>query len=467
MGSDKYVVEGSFEAQVVHYIATSKTFPLRFIEWLSPDTFSSPYAQLFVELIVKYYQKKNRVPAGLGESMNLVSQWHNRGKITKKVKAATIDYLHDCSWAGAIADERETSAQFADLMRSWLHYRAAHKSFELAAERKPLTEVADLILAADGLLIDNVDTAIHANVTDIRTWVNLIKTSGVLYRMPTGVTAWDSFLDGGLPRGTLGIVIAPTGGGKSITLSQMCASALMRGQDAAYISLEIDQAQIAARILAPIAGLPIDLMIKRAEGASAYLESTFRRTHSALGNLYLEHFPEGITAHECLSALDKRFEADAKKGIPRPKNFYFDYLDRFGGGKTRGTDSYSMGRDVTQTIRNYIAHWEAWGWSACQSKRFVTKASYRDSGVDDVADSMHKVRISDIVINILFNKDGVNGDEIASRISKHRNGKSGQKTPFQPVDFKYGIVFDSPDFITVPYEELAYDLHFSDLIDVA
>lgn len=464
MGADRQKIDGAFEASVVYFLANSRAFPIRCIHKLTPEIFDSPYAALFVDLLVKFWTKKNRVPGGLIESTNLVTQWYNRGKITKKVYVGTIDYLHETPWYGYRADEREVSQQFVEHLRDFLYWQITHKTLELQSDRKPISEIAQLIIEADALLLEKEDNATHAAGDDIATWVKLIKTSGVLERMPTGITAWDKFLDGGLPRGRLGIVIGPTGGGKSMTLSQMCASCVLRGQNAAYISLEVDKAEITTRVMAPIAGIPIDFVVKNPDGAAVYLEQTFRRVHSAPGNLFVEDFPEGITVSECLTSLDKRFLADAKKGMPRPDHFYFDYLDRFGGGTTRGTDGYTTGRDVTQTIRNYLKANQVWGWSACQSKRFLSKSDYREAGVDSAADSQHKVRISDIVINILFNKDGVNGDEIASKISKHRSGKSGQKTPYQPADFRYGIAFDSPDFVPIDLESLAYDPYFADLV---
>lgn len=821
IGADTYAIEGAFECAVVYYLSTSRAVPYRFLPHISKEMFTNPHAQRIVEQLIKYYKRTSRVPGSIAATGNLITQLYNRGKITKRVKMQTIDYLESLVWA-VVEDEKETAAQFADVVHAKLHYEATKKAIGLQFDRKPISEVADLIRKADTILLETGEAGTHASVTDVATWVAVIKESGVLHRTPTGIFDWDVALDGGYPRGTLLIIIGPTGAGKchrkgtevvladgtlrkvedvkigdklagpsgprtvlqlghghgemfevrpikgdswyvnedhvlslvcthtpvhsrtgrassvhtagnvidvsvrdwmkwsktqkhlyklfqapptefagsapddqlpvppyilgvllgdgsvygtprvttpdneiirdldeyatwsglrvtksgpdrsaptyylsttsgptagsnilinklrdlgvweeragdkhvpdiylrgsvkcrreilaglidtdghltnncydwiskskqlatdfcfiarslgiraqltetrkgcqtgtvgtyyrvslsgsalcdlnlrvtrkriearsqkkdalrtgfdviptgkcepyygflldgdgrymisdftvthnSVTLSQMCASAVLRGLDAAYISLEIDKSLVAARVMAPIAGLPIDFVIKRTDAIQPYLLKTFKRCQSTPGELYIEHFPEGILASECLVALDRTFEEAVKKGKRRPTHFYFDYLDRFGGGATRGKKGYERGGDITQTLHNYINHWNAWGASACQSKRFASKAAYKESGVDDVADSMEKVRIATIVINLLFIKDGPYGDEIASKISKHRVGRAGYTTAFQPADYSYGTAFNSYDFKLIPKSALYFDPSFTDLV---
>lgn len=460
MSVDKYKVEGAFEATVLYYLCESKGFATHFMPHIVESLFTSPHAELVVDLIIKHFKKHGRAIGGIGAASNLIAQLYNKGKITISDKRGAIEYL-DMLPLYLACDEDDCFTQFAELLKEWKHYLATKMAIELQMNRKPITEVVKLIAEADSIMVKKESVATVASADDFSTWKELIKRSGMLDRMPTGVDIWDTYLDGGLPRKTLGIIIAPSGGGKSLCLSQMCASALLRGEDSIYVSLEVDDAQVASRVFAPIAGIPITFLVKKTDAAEPYMMKTFKRTGIKPGRLYVEEFPQGILVSECLTRLDKKFEEEKF----RPSCFFFDYLDRFGGGNVRGQKSYESGADITQSIRNYISHHNAWGWSACQSKRFASKSAYKEAGLDDVADSMHKVRISDVVINLLINKDGPNGDEIASRISKHRSGKSGQQSAYIPVDYSYGVVFPSKDFKLMPLWSLGTDSNFSELVN--
>lgn len=468
--ADRYTIEGDFESGVVHYLASSKGFFLRFAKHLcgnsgkdGVDLFSSVYAQTIVELLLTEYTRNDTVPGSIAIVGNMLSQQRNKGKMKESTRTACQAYLDFTILS--TADEDDTAAQFAVIVKDWLHWKATHLAIDLTAERKDITSLIEVLEDANSVLVPKVTGYTSARADDIATWVKLIKKSGDLDKLPTGITAWDGFLDGGLSKGTLGIIIAPTGSGKSMCMSQMAASALLRGIDTVYVSLEIDDAQVAARTYAAMAGLPIDLVVKGTDYIEPYLIRAFKRTNTTPGRFHLEEFPEGISVNEMFVSLDKAL----RKEDHQPQLYLIDYLDRFGGGrKSDGKLSgYEHGREVTQAIRNYMHKNKKHGWSACQSKRFASKMDYRTADTDAAADSAHKTRISDVVVNILFNKDGPGGvDEIASKISKHRSGKgAGKSTAFRPVDTIHGIVFPSKDFDPIPYEVLRNDPNFRNLID--
>lgn len=287
-----------------------------------------------------------------------------------------------------------------------------------------------------------------------------VRRSGFSVAVLPGEESYYGFELDGDGRYLLGDFTVTHNSGKSMTLSEIAAASLVAGEDTAYISLEVDTPEIASRVFAPIAGLPISLLVKNPDGAEPYMMKTFERAGVKPGRLVLEEFPAGITVAECLLELDKRFE---QYGF-RPNVLVIDYLDRFGGGSTRVANSYEAGRDITEMLKNYAKKHNAWCWSAVQAKRFLNRAAAAEADENSGADSQHKARIADVIVNILVNKDGPQGDEIAMRISKHRGGKGGQKSEWIPADYSYGIVFPSRMFRPVPVHVLSTDPNYSDLI---
>ncbi len=467
MSVDKYRLEGTFEASVLFYLLVQKGFAVHFLPHLASipkahdELFENPYAAMAVGLALNHFKKHARPPGGLMAISTMVVQMYNRGKITRAERDAAVEYYETLPLYVGM-DEETAFLQFGEHIRDWKNYLATKQAFALTQERKPLDDVAKLILEANSVLTKRESVGVSGMANDFALWNNLIKQAGNREKMPTGIDLWDTYLDGGLGRKALGLIIGGTGAGKSVVLSQMCAVSLLTGEDAAYITLEVDPGEVAARIYAPIAGIPITYMVKNPDGAYPYVERTYARTGIKPGRLMVEEFPAGITVAECLHALDQIFE---RQGW-RPRVIYLDYLDRFGGGKTRGAaSSYEAGKDITQEIKNYIGKHDMWCWSASQSKRFASKADAREADENSAADSQHKVRISDVVVNLLVNKDGPNGDEIAARISKHRGGKHGQKSEFIPADYTYGVVFPSRVFKLKQKWALASDPNYAHLVE--
>jgi hypothetical protein len=81
-------------------------------------------------------------------------------------------------------------------------------------------------------------------------------------RLSTGVLELDTILDGGLPRGSLGVVVADTGGGKSLALAQVAASAVLAGLFVVVATLEVPRPVWLSRALANITGIPINTILE-------------------------------------------------------------------------------------------------------------------------------------------------------------------------------------------------------------
>jgi len=457
--ADIFQVEGAFESAVVYYLATSASFATHFLPAIKSELFESPHAELAVSLFVKYFKRKSKPPGSIAGAENLVVQWHNKGKITKKVKNACVDYLLDAALTTSI-EEEDVHDQFADLVRSWKHYNTTMEAFDLAMQRKPITEIIDRIVSADSILHKKETTHSFGTLQATQPWLDVIKKSGMRDRHPTGIVDWDIKLEGGPARKTLSTIVSPTGGGKSKLLRQLAASAVIRGTDVAYISLEDDDSTAVADIFSAISGVPLKYTIMNPDGIEPYVLRNCRRLRTQPGTLFVEEFPAGITVTECLVALDKKF-GELKV---RPQMYVFDYLDRFGGGTKIQDSEYASGGDVTQCIRNYVRKWNAWGWTACQSKRLASKDSYKQTDENSVAGSMHKARITDVLVNLQHTKDA-DEDRVRAWFSKNRGGKANRGTDWVTPMFGYGHVFESPDFDPIPLDKLRKDPMFRDLIE--
>lgn len=456
-----YQVSDQFEMAVVRYLSTSTTFALHFLPHIKAELFSSQVAEEIVGLLLKYFKKTSKAPGSYAMTEHLVTQWYNKGKITKSVKRACVEYLFEAELSVTMPED-DCHQQFAELVREWKHHNALDKAMDMAFKRQPLTEIAEEILGADAVLSKKDSVHAYGSSDDATKWINIIKKSGHVDRLPTGIPEFDHYMKGGLMRKALGVIAGSTGAGKSTLLRQLCASALLRGIDCAYISLEDDDATVSAGIFAPIAGIPLSLVIQRPDAIEPYVIKTCRRLKTVPGSLYIEEFSPGITVTECLATVRKNLE----KEKAQPRAWFFDYATRFGGGKKRHDNLYMIGGDAAQSLRNFVREQDGWGWTAAQLKRLDSRGSSKETDENSVAGSMEIPRIADALINLQFNKSGPTGPEIRASFAKNRGAAANVTTNWSPVDYKYGTVFDSPDFRLIPLEKLAQDRMFGGLIEL-
>jgi len=81
-------------------------------------------------------------------------------------------------------------------------------------------------------------------------------------RVPTMLPALDRCMQGGLGFGELGVIIAPSGIGKSTTLTNFGYGGLMYGFNVLHITLELKEIDIALKYASRHTGVPMDAIVK-------------------------------------------------------------------------------------------------------------------------------------------------------------------------------------------------------------
>ena len=108
--------------------------------------------------------------------------------------------------------------------------------------------------------------------------------------IPTGFPLLDAneVLDGGLANGELGVVMAPTGGGKSFFLVNLGFGALAAGKNVIHYTFELSETHVGNRYDSRITGIPTKELRKRMSEAEDGL-STFNG-----GQLFIKEYPPKV-----------------------------------------------------------------------------------------------------------------------------------------------------------------------------
>jgi hypothetical protein len=209
--------------------------------------------------------------------------------------------------------------------------------------------------------------------------------------IPTGIPQLDEkkIMNGGLGNGELGIVVAPTGVGKSHCLVEFGCGALLVRKNVFYYSMELKERLIGIRFDSRLTGIPSTDCPEHKEEIRAYLEENKEK----IGKLIIKEFPtRKITVNTIRSHVEKM----SLKGV-KPDMIIIDYA-----GIIRSTEKYDLPRlemqAVIQEIRNLAQELNVPIWTALQSNKEGAKAEIVDT--TNMAESYGQASEADFVLGL-------------------------------------------------------------------
>lgn len=194
-------------------------------------------------------------------------------------------------------------------------------------------------------------------------------------------------LNGGLGAGELGVIIAPTGVGKSHALVQFGAEAVMAGYRVNHYTFELSETAIGIRYDSHMTQIPSsDIPARKAEVLR--LEDEMN-----LGSLIIKGYPMKSATIQTLRA---HIERSTLQGH-RPDIIMIDYADIM-----RSTRHYEAPRfelsAIYEELRNLAMDLDVPIWTASQSNR--ESANSEIVGLANMSESYGKAFVADIVISL-------------------------------------------------------------------
>ncbi len=255
-----------------------------------------------------------------------------------------------------------------------------------------------------------------------------------LPRMDVGISELDDRL-GGIGCGQLLTIVGATGAGKSVLLSQATGAAILQGKRIAYASLEVNRKQSYTRVVAGMTGIPMRAFAEFGGATdSAPVLATLRAQQLAGGLPFGDLCVTTFTAQATTVANLRRWVAGL---LFVPEIVVVDYGDLLCSDKPdrKGDSGYLAMRDVWEALRLWAAEEKIWIFTAAQMKARDSKGKKQKADTDSAADSMHKGRITDVMLTLNSSEDH---SEVDIFVAKNRHGASRFSTGPLPTDFECG-----------------------------
>jgi len=403
----------SFQTKVISSLLTDVRILDNLNEIIHQKFFESDVNKWIVSEIVDYYNEYRRIP-------------------TVDVFKVKVSELDDTGFQKRIVEQLKSA--YNTLETSDLDYiKQEFSNFCINQNLKQaIIDSVDLLKAGyyDSIK-DLVDKAMkigidsdlgHDYILDYVDRTEIINRNTV----PTDWDALNDVMDGGLGPGELGVVVAPSGVGKTWVLCALGAAAIRQGKTVVHYSLELSEHYVGQRYDTIFTQIPSNQLIDKKE-------EVFTKISKLPGKLQIKYFPpKGITVKKLQAHIEKMTAAGNA-----PDVVILDYADLLLSYTNKSDSTYQEQGGTYIELRGMGGELEIPVWTASQTNRSAIDSEVIEA--DKISDSYAKVMNADFIMSLSRkSKDKLNNTARA-HIMKNRFGPDGITFPCK-MDTNVGIM---------------------------
>ena len=213
-------------------------------------------------------------------------------------------------------------------------------------------------------------------------------------------------------RGEIGVVVAPTGVGKSHFLTMLGANALRAGVDVLHYTMELTEAAVGLRYDSNLCDIDSNQVIDNKEKVLETYKSM------KLGRLIIKEFPTNSATIYTLRAHIERLDI---RGF-RPGLIVIDYADIM-----RSTRQYDSLRHelklIYEELRAFAMEKKIPIWTASQSNKEGSNADVVD--LSNMSEAYGKAMVADVVLSISRKSHEKSSGFGRLYVAKNRAGRDG------------------------------------------
>jgi len=231
----------------------------------------------------------------------------------------------------------------------------------------------------------------------------------------TGWDEIDKILRGGLGTSELGVVIAPTGVGKSMVLAHLGAKAILAGKNVVHYTLELQDVSVGNRYDSCITGIRLNELYQRKD-------EVLEEIRLIPGKLLIKEYPtKSATTQTLRNHLDKLRQRDID--IDMVIVDYGDILKPISFSKEKRNDLET----IYEELRAIAQEYECPVWTASQTNRSGINAEVIT--MESISEAYSKCFVADFIFSVSRTVTDKMNNTGRIFIAKNRNGIDGAVYP--------------------------------------
>lgn len=231
----------------------------------------------------------------------------------------------------------------------------------------------------------------------------------------TGWEKIDRLIEKGLGSGELGVIIAPTGAGKSMALTHLGASALKVGKNVIHYTLELSESITGQRYDSCISAIPLSTLFGRKDEVLECIDDL-------QGSLIIKEYPTKTASANTLRAHLEKLKKRNKK-IDMIIVDYADLLKSCIHHKEKRNELES----IYENLRAIAQEYKCPVWTASQTNRTGLNAEVVT--MESISEAFNKCFVADFICSISRTIKDKNANTARLFVAKNRNGPDGLVFP--------------------------------------
>jgi replicative DNA helicase len=395
----------TFQIQLLNQIIVDKEFAHSILDVIETNYFENKYFKIIIQMIIEYYKKYEHTPSF--ETLEQITKSELQQELASKIVMDTIKKIKDAPFEGH-AFVQEKALKFC-------------KQQEL---QKVMTKAQKII---DGGEFENYDTleqmvreALQVGERDTGTedvFHNLDDVLNDDYRhpIPMGIPGIDRLLKGGLAKGEIGVILAPTGVGKTSMTTKIANHAFNMGFNVLQVFFEDNPKIIQRKHFTLWTGIkPDDLSLKKDE----VMERVADVQNTMKNKLILKKLPsDSLTMLQIKNQIRKMIADGLNLDL-----IILDYIDCVMPEKSLGDEWKSEG-SVMRAFESMCHELNIAGWTATQGNR--SSISSEVVTTDQMGGSIKKAQVGHVIISIAKTLQQKEMKLATIAITKSRIGSDG------------------------------------------
>ena len=399
----------SFQENLCQLIFEDRAYSDQIREVLNINFLELKYLQAFVRLIFDYRDKYSVHPSSTIMTTLLRTGLKEENDLVQK---QVRDYFSRLCKT-VVQDEEYIKATSLDFCKKQILKEAILKSVPLL-QRSSFEDIQKLINEAMKLGNDN-----DVGYDYVKDFEERFK---IQIRNPrtTGWKMIDDLCKGGLGAGELGVVVAPTGAGKSMVLVHLGSQAVKEGKTVVHYTLELADTTIGSRYDSCITKVPL-------KDLHSFKEQIYEDVQDLDGSLIIKEYP---TKSASPNTIRNHIEKLRNREII-PDMIIVDYGDLL-RPNTKNDEKRHELESIYEELRAIAQECKCPVWTASQTNRSGINADVIT--MESISEAFSKCFVADFIFSVSRTVEDKTANKGKMFIAKNRHGPDG---------FVYDIFMDT------------------------
>jgi replicative DNA helicase len=394
----------TFQQSLIKAIIEDKKYGENIIDVIESRFFDNNAFKFIMENLKELYKSYNKIPDYNTLAQKIMAE--NGNKESARIHIDTLEIIKTSVETEYVKDTALNFCKQQNLKRELKNVQSIIENGDFESYAK----IEQIIQKALQVGIINDDA------TDVFHDIEAALEKDFRHPIPTGIVGIDNLLKGGLGIGELGVVLAPTGTGKTTLLTKFANTAYNLGYNVLQIFFEDNPGNIKRKHYTIWSGIAPDEQSDNKEEVLYRVKEVQDNTKGSIKLLKLQS--DGVTISEIKSKIRKMYSDGFKVDL-----LLIDYVDCISPERSNNGEEWKGEGSIMRQLESMTSEFEMAVWTATQGNR--ESISSEVVTADQMGGSIKKAQIGHVILSIGKTLEQKEHNLATLTLLKSRIGKDG------------------------------------------